>query len=184
MAKKATKLAVVPEPLNLKLDLGCGKNKQPNFIGVDVIAFPGVDQVVDLRKAPWPWPDGSVEHVYCSHMIEHLEWPDRVTFFNELYRVLRLGGQCTLVWPNWAHERFWGDPTHKAPMSTFAMYYLSKAWRESQSPHVGYTCDFAVTWGHGMDTDKIVGRNPEYVQHAATHFINLVADIHATLTKT
>ena len=54
-----------------KLDLGCGKNKQAGFVGVDERAFEGVDVAHDLRR-PWPWSDSSVDEVHCSHFLEHL----------------------------------------------------------------------------------------------------------------
>lgn len=37
----------------LRLDIGCGKNKQPGFVGVDAIAFDGVDIVGDVRGERW-----------------------------------------------------------------------------------------------------------------------------------
>ena len=62
MAKKTSSAAVrvdrnvepmVSEALPLKLDLGCGRNKQAGFHGVDTMPFNGVDSVWDLRVSPW-----------------------------------------------------------------------------------------------------------------------------------
>jgi len=179
MAKKQLKAVAVPELL--KLDLGCGKNKKEGFYGVDSLKFDAVDLVHDLSK-PWPWKNGSVEEVHCSHFIEHLTWPERVHFFNELYRVLRVDGNCTLILPHWASSRYYGDPTHKEPFSEFAFYYLDKNWREVNAPHVGYSCDFLATWGYSMH-QSIVSRNKEYQQHAMQFFKEACQDIIATLTK-
>jgi len=165
----------------LKLDLGCGKNKREGFFGVDSMKFEGVDQVLDLRK-PWPWKDASVEEVHCSHFIEHLTWPERVHFFNELDRVLAPGGRCTLIFPHWNSCRFYGDPTHQAPISEFAFYYLNKSWRESQAPHVGYKCNFDAQWAY-IPNPSLAGKNQEYVMFAFNNYKEAIMDIQATLTK-
>jgi hypothetical protein len=115
-------------------------------------------------------------------MIEHLTWPERVHFFNELYRVLIPEGKCQLILPHWASARYYGDPTHKEPMSEFAFYYLDKNWREANAPHVGYTCDFNVTWGYSLH-QSLMNRNQEYQQYALLNYKEAAQDIIATLTK-
>ena len=56
---------------NLKIDLGCGEEKMPDAIGVDIEKLPGVDIICDLKKFPWPFKDSSFNEIYCSHMLEH-----------------------------------------------------------------------------------------------------------------
>lgn len=116
-----------------KLDLGCGPNKQPGFIGIDKIHFPGVDVVADLTKTPWPLAADSAEEVYCSHFLEHLtnfegKW-ERVRFFNELHRVMKPGATARLIFPHWCSTRYYGDPTHREPFSEMGFYYLRRLWR-------------------------------------------------------
>lgn len=164
----------------MKIDIGCGKNCQEGFEGIDALDF-GQKHVHDIREGI-PFEDNSVEEVHCSHFIEHLTWPERVNFINELYRVMQDGSKCTLILPHWCSCRYYGDPTHKEPMSEFAFYYLSKAWRVDNAPHVGYTCDFEVTWGYSMNP-VIHTRNQEYQQYAMSNFKEAITDIHATLIK-
>ena len=147
----------------IKLDLGCGKNKNPGFLGVDRRNFDGVDVVCkDLTKSTWifdsnvsgvctqvggvdspveGWklPDSSVTEVHCSHFLEHLnhnqEKPERVRFMNELYRVLIPGGKATIITPHWCSNRAYGDFTHAdKPVSEMFYYYISKVWREANAP--------------------------------------------------
>ena len=178
-------MSAVPEiALPLKLDLGCGKNKQAGYEGVDAIAFEGVDHVIDLRKTPWPWPDESVSEAHASHFVEHLDGPERVVFFNELYRVLRWEAQCHVICPYWAHDRAYGDPTHKwPPISGWLTLYLNKAWRDVNAPHCGYTCDFdcpttAFAWDGWLAT-----RNDEVKTFAMQRYVNSLADIIFHLVK-
>lgn len=165
----------------MKLDLGCGKNKKEGFYGVDSLEFEGVDLVFDLRE-PWPWEDESVDEAHASHFIEHLTWPERVHFFNELYRVLKPNGKAMVILPHWASSRYYGDPTHKEPMSEFAFYYLNANWRKDNAPHCGYTCNFDATWGYSMHP-ALHARNQEYNLHAMTWFKEACQDTIATLTK-
>src|ERR1700751_2644070 len=92
----------------LKLDLGCGTRKKDGFVGVDIRNFKGVDKVADLTKG-WPWKNNSVDEVYCSHFIEHLEVPERIHFVNELYRVLKPGATALIITPHWCSHRAYGD---------------------------------------------------------------------------
>lgn len=186
MAKKqnreARRVEKQPAPL-LKLDLGCGPNKQPGYVGVDSREFPGVDVVADLRQV-WPWKDGSVETVHSSHFVEHLTASERIHFVNELYRVLKPGGTAQIVVPHWNSHRAYGDLTHQwPPVSEMWFFYLNKDWRAANAPHNGaYTCDFDASWGYALRQDLLV-RNEEYRQHAISNFKDAVQDIHATLTK-
>jgi len=209
---------IIPITLDLKLDLGCGPNKRPGFVGADSIAFPGVDVVTNLvdpvyvplpdefkhldglfeRKRigfeEWPWPNDSVSEVHCSHFVEHLDHnaknPERVHFFNELWRVMKPGAKATIITPFWASCRAYGDYTHAdKPVAEFAWYYLKRDWRMQNAPHndvahvkEGYLCNFEVTWGYALHPE-LLNRNQEYQNHALTFWKEAAQDMHATLVK-
>jgi SAM-dependent methyltransferase len=174
----------------VKIDIGCGSKKQEGHIGLDRIAFEGVDHVLEIGRDPWPFDDGSVDEAYSSHCVEHLTSEERVHFANELYRSLKPGGKCTLIVPHWASCRAYGDPTHQwPPVSEFWFYYLSKKWRDENAPHTdrdnwdkGFSCDLEATWGYGMHP-SLGTRNAEYQQFAVNNYKEAVSDIHATLTR-
>jgi SAM-dependent methyltransferase len=189
---QATQLSIVETPL-LKLDLGCGPNKKgPDWTGVDQYEMPGVDCIFKLGSDSWPFADSSVDEAHSSHLLEHLtnfngRW-ERVHFFNELHRVMRPGAKCTLIFPHWNSNRYYGDPTHCEPFSEMGFYYLSRDWRAAQAPHTdikfnpsGYTCHFEVTWGYGLAPHLGV-RNQEYQQFAVTNYKDAITDIMATMT--
>ena len=174
----------------LKLDFGCGPHKREGFNGVDAIAFPGVDFVVDLTKTPWPWDNNSVAEAHASHFIEHLTALQRVAFCNEIDRILVPGGKCSIVVPHWASCRAYGDPTHQwPPVSEFWFYYLSREWRTANAPHTdaehlkgGFSCDLHVGWGYSLRDDVLV-RAQEYQQFAIQNYKEVCLDTLATLTK-
>ena len=183
-----------------KLDLGCGKNKRDGFFGLDSIGFDAVDAKCDLGAAPWvlstvfrpdklPFllvdgalPDECVDEAQCSHFLEHLTWPQRINFINELYRVMKPGAKCLLIIPHWASARYYGDPTHQAPISEWAFFYWDKAWRESQAPHCGYTCDFNVTYGYNLHPE-IAAKSNDHQLYALKFYKDAAQDVVATMEK-
>jgi SAM-dependent methyltransferase len=174
----------------VKLDFGCGPNKKEGFVGIDSIAFPGVDHVLDIGTERWPFDNETVDEGHASHFLEHLTASQRVHFFNELYRVLKPGAQATIMVPHWGSCRAYGDPTHQwPPVSEFAFYYLNREWRAGNAPHTdiahnprGFDCHFEATWGYGMHP-LLHARNPEYQQFALSWYKEAASDLIATITK-
>lgn len=186
---KANKVKLVPKPV-IKLDFGCGPHKREGFEGVDSIAFPNVDHVLDIARGNWPWKNESVLEANASHFVEHLTALERITFVNELYRVLIPGGTCLIITPHWASNRAYGDPTHQwPPVSEFWFYYLSKEWRSQNALHTdkehlkgGFSCDFEATWGYNLRPDLLT-RNQDYQMSAVTNWKEACQDTICTLKK-
>lgn len=174
----------------VKLDIGCGSNKKEGFVGVDRIAFDGVDLVHNVGQGALPYEDTTVDEIHASHFVEHLPVEERIFFFNDIYRVLKPGAKATIVVPHYASGRAYGDPTHVwPPVSEFSFYYLNKKWRLENAPHtdsqhwtLGYSCDFDSTWGYGLHS-MLLTRNQEFQQFAINFYREAAQDIHATLVK-
>jgi hypothetical protein len=176
----------------LYLDIGCGKtpridkdaagNVVKAFEGVDAIDF-GQKHVIDVRQG-LPWADCSVAEVSSSHFLEHLDGPERVSFMNEIYRVMEWGAKAVFATPHWSNDCAYGDPTHKwPPLSNWSVMYWQKAWRDVNAPHCGYTCDF--DWGLGFSEDQAIAAfNQERRQFMANHSRNSMRDIWFHLVKT
>jgi SAM-dependent methyltransferase len=174
----------------VKLDIGCGKNKREGFIGVDQFPMENVDIVLDVVKDTWPWADGEVEEIHCSHFIEHLSAKDRVVFMNNAYRVLKPEGKITIIVPHWASNRAYGDFTHQwPPVSEMWFFYLNKDWRNANAPHTdkqwnpeGFDCHFEATWGYNLH-QNISTRHAEHQQFAITWYKEAAQDTIATVIK-
>jgi len=179
---------------SLKIDIGCGKNKKgPDWVGVDIIKFEGVDMVLDAGTKKWPWKNESVDEIHASHFVEHLKPEERIHFVNEMFRVLKkptydngrlVNGFATIVTPHWASQRAYGDLTHQwPPVSEFWFYYLDAAWRAVNAPHnQDYTCDFSVTWGYSLHPE-VATRNQEYQQTAIKFHKEACSDLIAQFSK-
>ena len=186
--KRKAALALAPvyvpeaEPEKIRLDIGCGKTKQDGWVGIDQIDF-GQKLVHDVRNGLPMYKDNSVDEVRSSHFVEHLTGSERVAFFNELYRAMKVGATAQIITPNWSHACAYGDPTHQwPPMSPWYPLYMNKAWREVNAPHTGFDCDFDHVVAGSWDP-SIEGRNPEYKQSAMNTQLNAWRDLIVSFTK-
>lgn len=75
--------------MSIRLDIGCGVRKREGFIGIDFTPYRDVDIVMDLRNAPLPFEDNSVDEVYTDHFLEHLVIEDIVRVMQEIHRVCK-----------------------------------------------------------------------------------------------
>jgi SAM-dependent methyltransferase len=100
----------VPE---LAIDLGCGPHKRPGHVGIDLVAQPGVDYVLDFSTQRLPFDDASVGRIFSSHCLEHLH--DMAPLFKEMTRVAAHGARLEL----WAPYSWHGDAHLNDHVSNF-----------------------------------------------------------------
>jgi predicted SAM-dependent methyltransferase len=105
---------ILKEYGGIRLDIGCGANKQPNFVGIDMRDLPGVDIVHDVEQVPWPLPDECVIVAICSHLVEHINphGGGFIRFMDECWRVLKPDAQLAIITPYAGSPGYWQDPTH------------------------------------------------------------------------
>lgn len=163
----------------IKLDIACGKNKKPGFTGVDI--WEGADIVCNLEQFPWPFEDDSVDEIFCHHYIEHT--PDLISFVNELYRIMKVGAKAELIAPYYSSIRAWQDPTHLRAISEATFYYFNKEWRfVNKLDQYPITADFDIDCRYIMEKEWL-DKDGEELKFAIKHYINVVHDILAILTK-
>lgn len=80
-----------------KLHFGSGTDIKPGFINIDMNGLE--DIFLDARNS-LNIPDGSIEYIYSSHFVEHLEHEDLLAHLKECHRVLRPGGVLRLGVPD------------------------------------------------------------------------------------
>lgn len=93
-------------------------------------------------------PNASVGEIHCDNVLQYLTGRERVDLFDEMYRVLEVGGRVRIIVPYFSHPRAFAHPlTQWPPFSDLSFWFLDKAWR-SDSPGKdvpGLECDFEVT---------------------------------------
>ena len=127
MAKRKSIEQVLKEQGGIRLDLGCGDNKQPGFTGLDKRDLPEVDIVHDLEEFPYPLPDESCLMIMGTHIIEHIKPWLTLQMWDEFWRILKPGGQMALVTPYGQSEAYIQDPTHCNPYNAQTFQYWD--WR-------------------------------------------------------
>lgn len=110
-----------PEPV--VVELGCGPNKVPGRIGVDMLDLPGVDIVADLSKGLQFLPDASVDEMYSESFFEHV--PDLQLLVSEIARVLKPGGFNWLFVPHFSNPMYYSDYTHRAFFGYYTLHYFN-----------------------------------------------------------
>lgn len=85
------------------LDVGCRDKpyqrwatEASEYLGVDVVAGPKVDWVIEDGK-PWPLPSESFDGVVCTQVLQHVR--DLSNTLGEIERVLKPGGRLLMTVP-------------------------------------------------------------------------------------
>jgi len=113
----------------MKLNLGCGHDKQDGWHNVDREPASAPDELVDLEQLPWPWADDVAEEVLLRHVLEHLGRDPALYLgiIKELYRVCRSDAKVTVVVPHPRHDHYLNDPTHVRPITLGGLEMFSQA---------------------------------------------------------
>jgi len=137
----------------MKLNLGCGPKRLEGWINADKAALFKPDQVVDLERFPWPWPDSSAEEVLLNHVLEHLgQAPDVfIGVMKELWRVCANGARVQVHVPDPRHESYLGDPTHVRPVTLDTLALFSQTFNRKTMAEGSANTPLGLM--HGVDFD-------------------------------
>jgi SAM-dependent methyltransferase len=81
------------------LNLGCGARFHPGWINLDIQPVTPEIRKWDLRSE-LPFPEGSFDAVYHSHVLEHFSRADGLKLLQDCLRVLRKGGIVRVAVPD------------------------------------------------------------------------------------
>lgn len=97
---------------NIKVDLGCGKAKEKDFVGIDIGDY-GQEIQFDLRRGI-PLCNESVSEMKAYAFLEHLQ-PEKVMYMmSEIWRVLKPNKAIEILVPYGGNNTSFKDPTHKS----------------------------------------------------------------------
>ena len=105
------------------LDIGCGTNKIPGAVGMDVNPRTAADVIHDLDDLPYPFDTDEFDEVIGRHVIEHVR--DPMAVMCEIHRITRKGGTVRLVTPHWTNPDFATDLTHRNHLNSYSFRNLT-----------------------------------------------------------
>lgn len=152
------------------VELGCGGTKSdPRHIGVDAIFFPGVNIVGDVFEALEFFADNSIEFLYASHFIEHIENLDAL--IRLIHKKMINGGVVNFIVPHFSNPYFYSDPTHRLTFGLYTMSYFCRGSIFKRSvPKYNFPQSFEL-----ISADLIFkSSRPWYFRHLFKKFIQAI----------
>jgi len=81
------------------LEIGPGDERIPGFETMDIKASHWIDYFWDATRR-MPFPDGTFDCIYASHVIEHIPWYKTKDILVEWVRILKAGGSLDIWVPD------------------------------------------------------------------------------------
>lgn len=115
------------------LNLGCGSLNPEGYVGLDIADF-GQPIVWDARLGI-PLPNDSLDKIYSSNFLEHLEDKDILPLFDEMHRVCKDNGVINIVVPAkdtdqgyYAdHKSFWDESRFRGLVEGFRGKFITQS---------------------------------------------------------
>jgi SAM-dependent methyltransferase len=127
------------------IDLGCGKEKDDGYFGIDRVQLPGVDLVLDLEIDKLPFAENSVDHVVTYHALEHLNSYEHIV--NEVFRVLKPGAQFFVCVPYGNNSLNEANIYHPSRFNEHSFRFFSNEETCDALPERIWKFHYARSWG-------------------------------------
>ncbi len=114
----------VGDPVPHRLNLGCGRDRKPGCLNVDVNPAVEPDLAWDLDRRPYPLPRNHFETIFANDVVEHLD--DPMGFLTEVHDLLVPGGKVVITTPHFSCSNSYTDPTHRRHLGYFSFDYLTE----------------------------------------------------------
>lgn len=176
----------------MKLNLGGGYKRYPDFLNADIDPLTNPDILINLETGNFPLEDNSVSEIRAYHVLEHIG----EGFFHlmqEIYRVCRDGAILDIQVPHHRSEVFYGDPSHVRFITTESLRQFSKSrnewhikqWQSSSGFGLKYNVDFELIEYDFIINDRWKPRfaqmTQEEIMEVSSNFNNVYDELHCKL---
>lgn len=112
----------------INVNLGCGTNIVKGWINIDMVAPPNADKDFKVGSAmDIPLEKNSVDYLLMDQVLEHIPTYDIPTVLHEVRRVLKIGGRCVIIVPDFrSAAEDWLNLDHEHGFDPFAYKYVSE----------------------------------------------------------
>lgn len=112
-----------------KLNLGCGYRHREGYINIDSREVCKPDLCTDVTNG-LPFPDDSIDEVVAQDFLEHIPIGKTIPLIEEIYRVLKMGGEFNSFTPSTDGRGAFQDPTHVSFWNSNSwLYYMDDVYR-------------------------------------------------------
>jgi hypothetical protein len=117
----------------MKINLGSGYKRYEGFQNVDDDILTKPDFLVNLddKNLRLPFDDNTLTEIKAHHILEHIG-EGFIPLIKELHRSAKHGCIFDIIVPHHFHDAFYGDPTHKRPITVASMNLFSKKFNREQ----------------------------------------------------
>jgi ubiquinone/menaquinone biosynthesis C-methylase UbiE len=162
----------------VKIELGCGPDKKPGYIGIDMLQLPGVDIVASLEEKLDFIPDNSIDEVTSNHVLEHIEQFEQL--MQEMHRILKPGGIKKVTVPHHANPYYYSDYT---PRRFFGLYSFDYFTRHENQRMKLKVPSFYGTTHFECTKRRIIFKSPFYIQNLKAQVMNRLINSSAFLQE-
>ena len=116
--------------MGAKLNLGCGPVKMEGYINIDINDKWNPEIVCDIEEGFF-FEDSSIDEVRAWDFLEHIHSDKVMYVIEEIWRVLKAGGNFTSSTPSTDGRGAFQDPTHKSFWNYNSwVYYMNDLMRD------------------------------------------------------
>jgi|CXWL01.1.fsa_nt_gi SAM-dependent methyltransferase len=118
--------------------LTCNGSSQwcENLVTLDFNAACDPDIVWDLNTLPLPFQSDEFDEVHAYHTLEHFgaqgDWRAFLSFFSEIWRILKPGGHFAAITPSAESVWAWADPGHTRLIMLESLVFLKQTEYQRQ----------------------------------------------------
>jgi len=107
----------------MKLDIGCGNNKQEGCIGLDLVRLQPVDIIADISRG-FPFKDNTFDEIFCNHVLEH--FCVLIKILEDVWGVAKAGAVVSIRVPYCQSYGAFSFLFHSGELRCIAMKWVSK----------------------------------------------------------
>jgi len=168
---------LIKEGKQIKLELGCGQKKNPDRIAVDKLDQPHVDIVADLEEGLAFLPDGSVDEIHCTSVLEHIE--NFENLMRDIVRVLKKDGKAFVFVPHFSNPYFYSDYTHKRHFGLYTFYYFVDTQKQLKRKVPNFYSNVRIN----ILRIKLIFRSPFWVSRQLKKLIGFIINSHPCIME-
>lgn len=164
------------------LNIGCGKNIEPDFVNLDLRGEVDVIQDLEYGLPPDRFGKNSWDLVFASHVMEHIT--NFVPLIRDIHSILKPGGHLIAITPYCSSDDAWDPPDHVRAFSENTWHYFNRDL---------YKGDHAGSYWSDIDFDLDVVlinlisrpefRNDPDIEFKKKHYRNIIQEMQAILRK-